>query len=158
LLVRHDDSSVAAATELAAESAADGGPKQHFPLWYVGWAVEADCIAYAALGHDPDSLVSVPAEQIATTVRRYTNHPASYLHDIFANEVRPVAFSPTWRTATTVTLAGQMYEERDFCAMPILADASQDVGCDSEAILAHCRGPNCHVRGCWVMDLLLGKG
>jgi hypothetical protein len=50
-----------------------------------------------------------------------------------------------------------MYETRDFGAMPILADALQDAGCDSEDILAHCRGPGPHVRGCWGVDLVLGK-
>jgi hypothetical protein len=42
--------------------------------------------------------------------------------------------------------------------MPILADALQDAGCEDEALLSHCRGDSPHVRGCWVVDLLLGKG
>ena len=46
---------------------------------------------------------------------------------------------------------------RDFAAMPILADALQDAGCDDEDILAHCREEREHIRGCWVVDLLLGK-
>jgi hypothetical protein len=59
-----------------------------------------------------------------------------------------------------------MYESRDFSAMPILADALQEVPsakregftrCDNEEILPHCRGPGSHVRGCWVVDLVLGK-
>jgi hypothetical protein len=50
-----------------------------------------------------------------------------------------------------------MYESRDFTAMPILADALQDAGCDNEQILGHCRGPGLHMRGCWVVDLVLGK-
>jgi hypothetical protein len=41
--------------------------------------------------------------------------------------------------------------------MPILADALQDAGCDNEDILNHCRQPGEHVRGCFVVDLLLGK-
>ena len=74
------------------------------------------------------------------------------------NPFRPVAFAPEWRTDTAVTLARQMYESREFSAMPILADALQDAGCDSEAILAHCRDTAlAHVRGCWVIDLVLGK-
>jgi hypothetical protein len=52
-----------------------------------------------------------------------------------------------------------MYESRDFSPMPILADALQDAGCDNDTILAHCRDEqHTHVRGCWVVDLVLGKG
>jgi hypothetical protein len=72
---------------------------------------------------------------------------------------RSVAFSPEWRTDTAVSLAKQMYESREFSAMPILADAIQDAGCDSTAVLDHCRDPHAtHVRGCWVVDLVLSKG
>jgi hypothetical protein len=51
-----------------------------------------------------------------------------------------------------------MYESRHFSPMPILADALQDAGCDNPDVLDHCRGPGPHVRGCWVVDLVLGKG
>ena len=94
---------------------------------------------------------------------RLPHHPANRpdadrLRDIFGNPFRPVTFSPEWRTDTAVALARQMYESRDFSAMPILADALQDAGCDSDDILAHCRDPKqVHVRGCWVVDLVLGK-
>ena len=50
-----------------------------------------------------------------------------------------------------------MYESRDFAAMPILADTLQVAGCDNPDILNHCRGPGPHVRGCWVVDLVLGR-
>jgi hypothetical protein len=50
-----------------------------------------------------------------------------------------------------------MYESSDFSPMPILADALQDAGCSNEDILDHCRGDVPHVRGCWVVDLALGK-
>jgi hypothetical protein len=81
----------------------------------------------------------------------------SLLRDIFGNPFRPVEFSPAWRTDTVVQLAKQMYESREFGAMPILADALQDAGCDSDEVLNHCRGAGPHVRGCWVVDLVLGK-
>ena len=71
---------------------------------------------------------------------------------------RPVAFLSEWRTDTVVLLAQQMYESREFSAMPILADALQDAGCDNEDILNHCRGVTLtHMRGCWVLDLVLEK-
>jgi hypothetical protein len=79
------------------------------------------------------------------------------LRDIFGNPFRPVAFDPAWRTISAVGLARLMYDSRDFSAMPILADALQDAGCDNDELLSHCRGPGPHVRGCWVVDLVLGK-
>jgi hypothetical protein len=79
------------------------------------------------------------------------------IRDIFGNPFRPVTFSPDWRTGTVVSLARQMYEGREFSAMPILADALQDAGCDNADVLDHCRGSGPHIRGCWVVDLVLGK-
>jgi hypothetical protein len=81
------------------------------------------------------------------------------LRDIFGNPFRPVTFAPEWRTDTVVALARQMYEARDFSAMPILADAIQDAGCKLDEVLTHCRdSKQVHVRGCWVCDLVLGLG
>ncbi len=63
-----------------------------------------------------------------------------------------------WRTETVVALARKMYDSRDFSAMPILADAFQEAECEDDVILTHCRDPKqVHVRGCWIVDLLLGK-
>ncbi len=79
------------------------------------------------------------------------------LRDIFGNPFRPLAFDPNWRTSTVVAIAKSMYESRDFSPMPILADALQDAGCEHADILDHCCGTGPHVRGCWVVDLVLGK-
>jgi hypothetical protein len=79
------------------------------------------------------------------------------LRCIFGNPFRPVSFSPAWRTGTALALARQMYDSREFGALPILADALQDAGCDNADILSHCSGLGPHVRGCWVVDLVLGK-
>jgi len=69
-----------------------------------------------------------------------------------------VAADPAWLTPTVASLARGIYTDRAFDRLPILADALQDAGCDSADILGHCRGPGPHVRGCWVVDLVLGKG
>jgi len=77
--------------------------------------------------------------------------------DIFGNPFRPITLNPAWHTSTVSTLATCIYEEKAFDRMPILADALQDAGCDNEDILNHCRQAGEHVRGCWCVDLLLGK-
>jgi hypothetical protein len=77
--------------------------------------------------------------------------------DIFGNPFRPVAFDPRWRSADVLGLAQAAYDNRAFDRLPLLADALMDAGCADEDILGHCRGAGLHVRGCWVVDLVLAK-
>jgi hypothetical protein len=71
---------------------------------------------------------------------------------------RELRIDPAWRTRTVTAIARSAYEERDFTMLPILADALEDEGCESEEVLAHCRQQGgAHVRGCWVLDFLLRK-
>jgi hypothetical protein len=79
------------------------------------------------------------------------------LRCIFGNPFRPVLVGPSWLTSTVVAIAEGIYADRAFDRLPILADALEDAGCDHADILAHCRGTGPHARGCWVVDLLLGK-
>jgi hypothetical protein len=79
----------------------------------------------------------------------------SVMRDIFGNPFRSVSFSSKCRTGTTLALARQMDQSRDFRAMPILADALEDAGCTDEWILDHCRNSCTHIRGCWVVELVL---
>lgn len=93
---------------------------------------------------------------------------AALLRDIFGNPFHPIALDPAWRSDSAVSLARKMYHSHDFGEMPDLADALQDAGCENERILDHCRysspqaaghatSSSPHVRGCWVVDLVLGK-
>lgn len=66
-------------------------------------------------------------------------------------------FHPSWQTSDVYLLAAGAYAENEFSALPILADALQDAGCEDTALLDHLRGPGPHARGCWVLDLILGK-
>jgi len=79
------------------------------------------------------------------------------LRYIFGNPFRPVTVNPAWLTPKVTTLAQSIYADRAFDKMPELADALQEAGCTNEDILSHCREPGPHVRGCWVVDLVLGK-
>ena len=86
-----------------------------------------------------------------------TPKKAELIRDIFGNPFRPVTLDPRWLSSTVLDLARTIYDERLFERLPILADALMDAGCDSEEILNHCRSEGPHVRGCWVVDLVLGK-
>jgi hypothetical protein len=70
---------------------------------------------------------------------------------------RPIIIDPRWRTSTVVDLARTICDQKAFDRMPILADALLDAGCDNEEIITHCCHSTEHVRGCWVVDLLLAK-
>ncbi|HEX4606839.1 MAG TPA: hypothetical protein VH092_01415 [Urbifossiella sp.] len=82
---------------------------------------------------------------------------ADVIREVMWNPFRPLVFEPCWRTEAAVSLARGMYESRDFTLTTVLADAIEDAGCADADALAHCRGPGPHVRGCWVVDLVLGK-
>jgi hypothetical protein len=86
---------------------------------------------------------------------------AGAFHEVFGNPFRRVKLSPVqraWNDATLPKLAEAIYEERAFDRLPVLADALEDAGCTDDELLAHCRGPGPHARGCWALDLILGKG
>jgi hypothetical protein len=79
---------------------------------------------------------------------------------IFGNPFRPATLNPawlTWHDGLLISMAQQMYDSRDFTDMSILADALEEAGCTNQDILDHCRSGGEHVRGCWVVDLVLGK-
>jgi hypothetical protein len=78
------------------------------------------------------------------------------LRDVFGNPFRPVRPGP-WVTPAAVEVARDCYDRRDFAALPVLADLLEEAGCPEQAVLDHCRQPGEHARGCWVVDLVLGK-
>ena len=63
----------------------------------------------------------------------------------------------SWNAGTVARVAEGIHEMRAFGRLPILADALLDAGCDNEELIAHCRSAGPHVRGCWAIDLILGK-
>jgi hypothetical protein len=79
------------------------------------------------------------------------------VRDVFGNPFRPLSFDPAWQTPQALALARTAYEERRWEELPLLADALEEAGCDNDAILNHCREQRPHVRGCWVIDLVLAK-
>jgi hypothetical protein len=146
-----DDERAAAWDAVATNGASRSDPLRKATMLTVGRNMTApNCLHYLSrprAGHDANEL------RARTGVRDVV-----LIRDIFGNPFRPVSFDPAWRTDTAVALARTMYDSREFSAMPILADALQDAGCEDEQILTHCRDANqLHVRGCWVCDLVLNK-
>ena len=90
-------------------------------------------------------------------ITRERQRQVAALRCIFGNPFKPVAVEPSWLTSDVLALARGIYEEKAFDRCPILADALQDAGCANEDALNHLRHDANHVRGCWALDLLLGK-
>lgn len=120
----------------------------------VAWAVVAD-------GIGPRELAASAAYHAGRAVPGLAERRAQalLLADVLLAPTSATV-SPTWLTwngGTVADLARSSYDERTFDRLPILADALEDAGCHDVAILSHLRGPGPHVRGCWAVDLLLGK-
>jgi hypothetical protein len=104
----------------------------------------------------------------AAALTRAEKDQAVLIRDVFGNPFRPITISSAvlaWSDSTVVRLAQAAYEERQLPAgrlddgrLAVLADALEESGCADSDILGHLRGPGPHVRGCWAVDLLLGKG
>ena len=98
---------------------------------------------------------------------RETNYPrlsspqeTALLRCVFGNPFRPMCLDAcwlAWNDGAVRKMTQVIYDERRFSDLPLLADALEEAGCTVAAILDHCRSGGEHVRGCWVVDLLLGK-
>jgi hypothetical protein len=119
------------------------------PGEFVGDPALALLHACSLIARDPDSSLGSP--------ERERGAQSAAIRDIFGNPFRHPPFELAWRTSTVVSLARGVYEERAFDRFPLLMDALMDAGCSNDEVLEHCRGPNNHVRGCWLIDLLLAK-
>jgi len=106
-----------------------------------------DAVGYRADEADLASPERVVDRQLQTAI----------LNDIFGSWLCPLTIESHWLTSTVLDLSNSIYAERQFERMPILGDALMDAGCDNEALLNHCVSKGPHFRGCWVVDLLLGK-
>lgn len=137
----------------------------HAAAWAGAWDTARDtvCADARAAACDAAYAAAVTASSVwGTNVTREEEaaRRASLLREIFGNPFRQIVIEPSWlawNDGTVPNLARNVYERRAFDRLPILADALEEAGCTDADILNHCRQPGEHVRGCWVVDLLLGK-
>jgi hypothetical protein len=88
------------------------------------------------------------------------------IREVFGNPFRPVQVPPAllcWCEGIVLKLATAIYDERSLPAgtldaerLSILADALEEAGASGE-LVGHLRSAGPHVRGCWALDLILGK-
>ncbi|WP_238602666.1 hypothetical protein [Fimbriiglobus ruber] len=125
------------------------------PLFWLSWMYQAAMskntfrIFWSFLTRDGlvrEALITAELAAMAAQVAR----------DVF-NPFRPATLNPAWQTPTVLSLAQGIYTDRAFDRLPILADALEEASCDNPDLLNHCRSETVHTRGCWALDLLLGR-
>jgi hypothetical protein len=116
------------------------------------WAVTWDGCGYSEVS-DAAATAAVPTWADRGEEFRMQ---AAILRDIIGNPFQHVAIDPAWHTPKVVSLARAIYDCRACERLSSLADALEETGCSNADILDHCRGPGPHVKGCWLVDLLLG--
>jgi hypothetical protein len=120
---------------------------------------KAATLALNAVARTEDRLTATPGERLAEIDAEYDAQVA-LLQEIVGNPFRSLFIDPAilrWKDGAALKLAQRIYDDRAFDRLPVLADALEEAGCDNADILAHCRQPGDHVRGCWAVDLILGK-
>jgi hypothetical protein len=103
-------------------------------------------------------LVFSPFSRTTPTYQRIPQqfHSAALVREVFGNPFAPsLRFNRAWKSETVLQLARHAQSTGDFSALPILADALEEAGCDSADLLDHLRAGNRHARGCWALELIL---
>ena len=134
------------------------------------WRMPADAAARLAVSVELDARAAWEVARVASWGNPHLSRADEQLaqcqlvRDIFGNPFRPAAISTAWQTPQVVPLAQAAYDQRELpsgtldpARLAVLADALEEAGCDNADVLNHLRGPGPHVRGCWAVDLLLGK-
>src|SRR5262249_16879885 len=118
---------------------------------------------YAAVGAARCAAYAIAGETSRARLKAEKRKQCELFRDVFATPFRPVTLAPpspsdpSWRLPLAGARATGASANNAFRALPILADAREDAGCNNEDVLAHCRSSHEHVRGCWVVDECLGK-
>ncbi|MGF1581070.1 MAG: hypothetical protein ACFCD0_17025 [Gemmataceae bacterium] len=122
------------------------------------WNIAYDAATAAARESIPDSARRATQSRVWNSARDLElANQCDIIRDIFEYPFEQVRFDPQWKSEDVHRIAELISEKNNFSQLPILADALEEAGCDEELILHHCREGLGHVRGCWVVDLILAK-
>jgi hypothetical protein len=132
--------------------------------WFRRWAATRTI----DVASNPEALNEAVREYRTLALAQWCPQQGHLLRDIIGNPFRAApAIDPLWLArdnGLVTSLAQAAYKERalpsghlDVAQLAVLADALTDAGCAEPDLLGHLRGPGPHVRGCFVLDLLLSK-
>jgi hypothetical protein len=156
-----------------AEMAAMLAPDFQQPAWQAAWATTLE-VALDAARQAREFARLQAVREAAYSVAPWENEArinaeasaaecrgqADLLREVFGNPYRSVKVEPVWLSAfggAGTAILQAVDEEERFEELPYLGDALMDAGCGNEELLRHLREPRGHVRGCWAVDLLLGR-
>jgi hypothetical protein len=127
--------------------------------WYAAGPTRE--IMRTALSTVPFSVAAAAFKQgLTPSVESGLDSFSDLLREIFGNPFRECSVEAdwlAWNHGTVMKLSQGIQAEQAFDRLPILGDALEEAGCTDESVLAHCRQPAGHVRGCWLVDLLTNK-
>jgi hypothetical protein len=152
------------AIEMALERRSDADEEER--RWAVRHAAVAVVAASSRDGDDGKSYLHQTETVILETSQAQANFvgwhaerhlQANLLRDIFGNPYRQPSLKSNWILPTVIDLARSIHSHRAYDRMAMLGDALEEAGCDNADVLSHCRSGTEHVRGCWVIDAILGR-
>jgi hypothetical protein len=150
--------------ELAAANAASSDARLDLESRRPFEALLTLCVQLATLeritGRDVDGVAAISLTRGEVNNTTWRRAQCELIRELFGDPFRPAAVDPfwvRWSDGTVGKMTQAIYDERTFDRLPILADALEEAGCTDADILKHCRQRGGHVRGCWVVDVLLGK-
>jgi hypothetical protein len=128
-----------------------------------GWGASNEAARMAAsfyLWSSPDDPGSGPRGAWQMAFEAEEAEQAALLRELVGNPFRPVLVESSWLLwgdAAVVKVAQGIYEGQRYQDLPVLADALEEAGCDNPDLLGHLRRRDGHARGCWALDLVLGR-
>ena len=120
----------------------------------------SDPLGHAAEATDWEWIAGLesPQRRLSSSRRAHERQvQATYVRDVIGNPFREVRADPRWLTDSTLSVADSVYSDRTFDHLPVLADLLDKAGCTDAYLVAHFWLPGPHVRGCWALDVILGK-
>ena len=131
--------------------------------WSVAWAAYyTTSVAYNAASNAAYYSARFLRDRTESASACYAEYDAAKeKQQLFLNDItdKPnIIISPeslAWNNQTLSKLATQIYNNKQFEDMSILADALQDANATTQFI-QHCYKP-VHIKGCWLIDILMEK-
>jgi hypothetical protein len=128
--------------------------------WAAFGVASGTVLSPSHFGADILAVLTRCCEAVGETHIEVKTAQAALLREIAGNPFREAVIDSAWlawRDGTVHKIAQTIYADRSLDSLPILADALEEAGCEDANLLGHCRDQSGHARGCWVVDMMLGK-